>query len=137
MDDLQRAIRLLKEDQYTCVLCMGEALHVSRQRGVRPLLELAGRDFSGYAAADKVVGKATALLYCHLHIRQLHACVISDAALEVLQVHGIHATWDRRVPYIRNRAGDGRCPMELATQDISDPRDALVAIRKKLEELQS
>ena len=83
-----------------------------------------------------MIGKATALLYCLLGIRALYTQVISEAALEVLEAHKINVQWEQRVPYIVNREGTGRCPMELATQDISDPAQAPAAIRAKLKELQ-
>lgn len=136
MDDLKKAKKLLAQEGYTCVLCCGEQLHTSRQRGVRPLMELLQADVSGFSAADRVVGKATALLYCLLGIRRLYAGVISDAAITVLEEHGICAQWDTQVPYIINRDGTGRCPMETATEHISDPKLAPEAIQKKLAELQ-
>ena len=136
MKDLNKAKALLESEGYTCVLCREDSVYSSRHRGVKPLMELLDTDVSGFSAADKVVGKATALLYCLLGIRQLHAKVISDAAIELLQSHGITAQWERRVPYIINRTGDGRCPMELATEHISDPALAPDAIRAKLQQLQ-
>lgn len=136
MNDLNKAKALLEQEDYTCVLCLGDTVHTSRHRGVRPLMELLGTDVSGFSGADKVVGKATALLYCLLGIRQLYAKVISDAAIEVLRAHGIPVQWGTRVAYIVNRTADGRCPMELATEHISDPALAPDAIRKKLKELQ-
>ena len=54
----------------------------------------------------------------------------------MLQAHGIGVQWQTRVPQIQNRQGNGRCPMELATEEISNPEDAPAAIRKKLAELQ-
>lgn len=136
MEDLNKAQRLLAEGGYTCVLCKGDTVHTSHHRGVRPLMELLGDDVSGFSAADKVVGKATALLYCLLGIQALWAGVISDAALKVLEAHGIPVQWRTRVPQIQNREGTGRCPMEQATEGISDPKDAPAAIRAKLAELQ-
>jgi len=136
MDDLTQARKLLQEQGYTCVLCRDGQHYTSRHRGVRPLMDLLEKDLSGFSAADKVVGKATALLYCLLKIRRLYAQVISDAALEVLQAHGIDVVWDRQVPHISNREGTGWCPMEMATQDISDPALAPEAIRNKLKQLQ-
>lgn len=136
MYDLSKAKALLEAEGYTCVLCLGEQIHTSFHRGVQPLMELLETDVSGFSAADKVVGKATALLYCLLGIRQLYAKVISDAAIDVLQAHGIPVQWETRVRYIVNRTGDGRCPMELATEHISDPAMAPAAIRAKLNELQ-
>lgn len=135
MKDLEKAKSVLHSGGYTCVLCKGDLLHTSTRRGVAPLLELLNTDVSGFCAADKVVGKATALLYCLLGIKAVHAGVISQAALQVLRSHKIVATWDTEVAYIQNRTGDGRCPMEQATEGIEDPREALVAIQKKLKEL--
>ena len=86
MNDLEHAKSILQEGGYTCVLCKGEAIHTSYHRGVRPLLELLETDVSGFCAADKVVGKATALLYRLLNVKAVHAQVISQAALQVLQI---------------------------------------------------
>lgn len=135
MKDLEKAKSVLHSGGCTCVLCKGDLLHTSTRRGVAPLLELLNTDVSGFCAADKVVGKATALLYCLLGIKAVHAGVISQAALQVLRSHKIVATWDTEVAYIQNRTGDGRCPMEQATEGIEDPQEALVAIQKKLKEL--
>lgn len=133
----QKAVRLLLEGGFTCVLTDGSRTYTSTRRGVRPLLELveSGTDCAGFYAADKVVGKATALLYCLLKVRSVHALVISESALAVLAHHGIAVTFDQKVPQIRNRAGTGRCPMELATEHIEDPRQAPAAIYRKLREL--
>lgn len=136
MNDLEKAKSILQGSDYTCVLCRGDQIHTSRHRGVRPLLELLETDVSGFCAADKVVGKATALLYRLLKVRAIHAAVISQAALQALQNSGIAVSWDSQVDYIKNRAGDGRCPMEQATEGIDDPQEALIAIRQKLKELQ-
>lgn len=137
MNDLERAKAILQSGSYTCVLCKDDTIHTSNHRGVRPLLELLETDVSGFSAADKVVGKATAMLYRLLKIRAVHAQVISQAALQALKDSHITVTWDFRVDYIKNRAGDGRCPMEQATEGIDDPQAALLAIQNKLKELLS
>ncbi len=137
MNDLDKAKSILESGGYTCVLCKGDAVHTSRHRGVRPLLELLDSGVSGFSAADKVVGKATALLYRLLNVKAVHAQVISRAALQVLESSTIAVSWDSQVEYIKNRAGDGQCPMEQATEGIDDPQEALLAIQKKLKELLS
>ena len=133
--DLTQAIHLLNHGNYTCVLCKNTHIHTSTQQGVKPLMDLLTEDLSGFSAADKVVGKATALLYCLLGIRALHANVISESALEVLTDHQIPTRYTQLVPHISNRARDGRCPMELATQHISDPKDAPDVIRTALKKI--
>lgn len=137
MYELQRAMDLLKAGSYTCVLCGDGHTIADNRRGIRPLLELldSGKDFSDYAAADKVVGKAAAFLYCLLGIRALYAGILSQPALEVLEQAGIPVEYGSLVPAIRNRTGDGFCPMETAVREITAPADAPEAIRKALQRL--
>lgn len=135
--DLAKAKKILCDTGSTCVLCKGGSRVESQLRGVAPLVELLdmGMDFSGYSAADKVVGKATAFLYCLLEVKAVYTPVISQPALEVLQKYGIEAHYDLCVPAILNRRKDGFCPMETATKSISGPEAALAAIHRTLEKL--
>ena len=137
MTDVARAKALLVDSNYTVVLCRGDATHTDTRRGVAPLLALLdrGEDVSGFAAADKVVGKAAAFLYLRLGVAAVHATVISVPAYDLLTAHGVAATYDTLVPAIRNRAGDGYCPMETVTLSLTDAVEAETAIRKRLAEL--
>ena len=134
--DLQNALTTLQKDSCTCVLCRGAIMYTSHNRGVKPLLDWLengiGKDFS---AADKVVGRAAAYLYCLLGIRSLYAQIISQPALAVLEKYNIPTQYDRLVEGIRNRAGDGPCPMEAATADAQPPEQALAMIRETLKKL--
>ena len=137
MTDLERAKALLNEGGYTVVLCHGEVTYTDIRRGVAPLLALLdrGEDVSAFAAADKVVGKAAAFLYLRLGVAAVHAAVMSEPAYDLLTAHGVAVTCDTLVPAIRNRAGDGFCPMETVTLPLTDPVEAEVAIRKRLAEM--
>ena len=130
---------MLAEGGYTVVLCRGEVTHTDTRRGVAPLLALLdrGEDVAAFAAADKVVGKAAAFLYLRLGVAAVHAAVMSEPAYDLLTANGVAATCDTLVPAIRNRAGDGYCPMETVTLPLTDPVEAETAIRKKLAELTS
>lgn len=138
-EDLNTAKALLTGLGYTCVLARENEVRTSFQRGVRPLLEFldSGEDLSGFSAADKVVGKATAFLYCLLGVRAVHAQVLSIPARQVLADHGIACTWDQLVAGIRNRTNTGPCPMEQATGSCITPEEALTAIRATLKKLQA
>ena len=137
MTDLEYARRILKQGSYTCVLCKGADMLCDTRRGVKPLLELldSEKDLRGFSAADKVVGKAAAHLYHLLGVREVYAGVISEPAKAVLGNCGICVTYAKCVPHIQNRTQTGLCPMESAVWDISDPRDALNAIRATLKHL--
>jgi hypothetical protein len=135
--DLERAKEILTQSGSTCVLCRGEITYTTTQRGVAPLLIWleSGVDTCGFSAADKVVGKAAALLYCLLGVRRVYGTVMSDAAVKVLRRNGIEVYWDRLTDGIRNRAGTGPCPLEAATLAIDDPEEALPVILATLSQL--
>ena len=138
-DDLQNARQMLDVGDYTCVLCRGSRFYTSTQRGVAPLLTWldAGTSLEGFSAADRVVGKATAYLYCLLGVSRVYARVMSKPALEVLQQNRIAASWDTLVEGIENRQKTGPCPMEHATRGCTSPEEALEAIRETLRRLQT
>lgn len=137
MTDLDAARKTLLTGEYTCVLCHNDLLRTSTRRGVAPLLAWleAGDVPPGFSAADKVVGRATAFLYCLLGAKAVYAAVISRGALQVLEENGIAVTYDQQVDSIRNRQNDGVCPMEAATQSVTRPQDAPAAIYAALEAL--
>lgn len=137
-EDLEKAKRLLAQTGGTCVLCRDDVVYESSARGIQPLLDWLdeGADTWACSAADKVVGKAAAHLYCLLGVRRVHGNVMSLAAVKLLRRNSVEAYWDTLAETIRNRAGTGLCPMEQATLDIDEPEEALPVIRAALERLQ-
>jgi hypothetical protein len=126
VNDLRRATQLLAAGSDSCVLCRGEDTLVSGQRGVAPLVDwLAdGVDLRGFSAADRVVGRAAALLYAVAGVVAVHADLASQPGLAVLAAHGIHCQADTTVPGILNRNRTGPCPMETAVAGIDQPKIA-------------
>lgn len=133
--DLETARWRLKEKGCTCVLCRETVCYESHTRGIAPLLDFldSGMDMHGFSAADKVVGRGAAFLYCLLGIHALYAPVISRDALEILESRGIRVVWQQITEGILNRKKNGLCPMETATAGLTDPRQALQAMRHALE----
>ncbi len=139
MADIDIAKQLMTDCRYTCVLCKGDKLHISEKSGVAPMMELieAGMDLNGFSAADKVVGKAVALLFVLAGIAEVFAETISSHAIAVLEKHNIPFSYKSAVEKIINRTGDGFCPMESATIDIEDPKEAYEAVKAELEVLKT
>ena len=132
--DTEKALAALRQGGYTCVVCCSDTFHTATVRGVRPLLDWLDSDISlsGFCAADKVVGRAAAFLYCLLDVSEVYAHVMSRPAAEVLLAHGISVCADTFTDGIINRKGTGPCPFEAAVMDITDPDAALLTIRNKL-----
>ncbi len=137
MKDLKNAKEILQNGNFTCVLCKDDICHTTTERGVKPLVRwlTEGTDLRGFSAADRVVGKATAYLYCLLGVRAVHSRVMSGAAARVLEENGIATSQDTLVENIINRQGTGICPFEEAVWEIQEPQNALTAIRDKMEQM--
>jgi len=135
--ELEKARQLLDNGNHTCVLLGGETVITDDRRGIRPLMELLERQVNvkDYFAADKVVGKAAAFLYCLLGVKAVYAHVISQPAADVFVRAGIALEYGILVSAIRNRTDTGFCPMETAVLEISDPQDALQALKTALRKL--
>ena len=136
-DNTEKARDILVKNGYTCVLCRGsEELH-SNLRGVKPLIDFieSGINFNGFSAADKTVGLGAAHLYLLLGISSVWAKVISQGAKEILEKNGVEVSFEEEVPYIINRRGDGRCPIETAVGGIACPSEALKVIKEALSRL--
>ena len=129
--NLTKALDLLNSGNYTCVACKEEVVYTTTQRGVAPLLNWldSKTDLKDFSAADRVVGRGAAFLYCLLGVKEVYALVMSRPAAEVLQSHGILADAGTFVEGIINRTGTGPCPFEAAVMDIQDTQEALNAIR--------
>ena len=135
--NLKKALDLLNSGNYTCVACKEEVVYTTTQRGVAPLLNWldSKTDLKDFSAADRVVGRGAAFLYCLLGVKEVYALVMSRPAAEVLQSHGILADAGTFVESIINRTGTGPCPFEAAVWDITDPALALQAIHRKMTEM--
>ena len=133
--DLRRAIALLKSGEYTCVLAKGERIYTSRERGVAPMLGYLAEhlNLQGFAVADRIVGRAAAMLFVLAGIEEAYGEVMSKGAAEYLRQRGIGASFGVETERIINRAGNGSCPMEAAVAGIDDPVAGYDAIRKQRE----
>lgn len=135
-NDLSYVRGQLEHNGYTLFLRADEKTYCSQDNGIAPLLRLVGTDdWKGAYAADKIVGKAAAMLYVLLGVKAVYAEVLSESAKAVFERYGIAYEYGTLTEKIINRMGTGLCPMELAVSEIDDPADAPDAIRAKIAQL--
>lgn len=136
-EDMKKALSLLNEQALTLAAVKENETITSRERGVKPLIELIdeGKTLEGFSAADKVVGAAAAYLYVLLGVKELYANVISRKAANIMEKYGIYTEYNTLAEAIKNRQRTGFCPMETAVSEAVSPENALILIRAKLKEL--
>ncbi|MBQ2906997.1 MAG: DUF1893 domain-containing protein [Bacteroidales bacterium] len=127
---------LLKDFNTIAIYKSDGSLVVSHDRGVAPLMNLLKNDKSQLKdsiVADKVIGKAAALLMAYAHVKEVYTPIVSSPALKVFKEHNICIHYDMEVERIINRKGDGLCPMETLCLDVDNPEDAYIRIKCELE----
>ncbi len=135
MTDIETAVQALPG--HTLVLCRNGNVWKSDLRGVAPMVDRlqSGADLHGYSAADKVVGRAAAMLFIVAGVVAVYAETMSLAAEELLHRHGIATSCGERTDRIQNRDRTDICPMEKAVADTEDVTEGVARIYAKLKEL--
>ena len=125
---------LLTENNTIVIYKSDASLIVSDERGVTPLMKILSDDktqLKDAIVADKVIGKAAALLMIYGSVKEVYTPTISAPAIEVFLNHNITLHYDKVVDRIINRKGDGLCPMETLCLDIEKPDEAYLLLSTK------
>ncbi|MCL2107410.1 MAG: DUF1893 domain-containing protein [Oscillospiraceae bacterium] len=142
MDNILRSLLLtaqevLLQGEHSCVVCdAGGMWRTSKEPGIRPVLRWLREDSQSLkeaVAADKVVGRAAAMLFAHGGAKALWAELISDAALDFLAGTDIVYAYGARVPAILNREGTSTCPMEERALRCETAAEAFEMFDKMIE----
>ena len=136
MTDIELAKKSLPG--HSVALCLGSTVITDDRRGVASLLGLIdeGRDLRGCSAADKIVGKAAAMLFVKLGAAEVWADVASESGMSFLKAHGIRCGCRVLVKKIINRDGTGQCPMDSTVAETDDVEAGILLLRQKLKTLQ-
>lgn len=126
MTDVESAKSRLLSSGASLVLSKDGRLYEYNGQGIAPLVSLlnSGKLFKGYSAADKVIGKAAALLMVYGGIESVYAGVISVTALRVFERFGTKISYGKLTDFIENRTKTGLCPMEQKALPLSSPEEA-------------
>ncbi|MBN2557651.1 MAG: DUF1893 domain-containing protein [Clostridia bacterium] len=122
--NLDIASSKLSEGPYSCVIASrGRIVMSSEKRGVAPLVDyiMNFKSDSDSSLADKVIGKAAALLCVKAGFKNIFTRVVSTPAKDILGSYGIDCIYLEEVPFIKNRAGTGLCPMEHLSRGVDSP----------------
>ncbi|MCL2636915.1 MAG: DUF1893 domain-containing protein [Oscillospiraceae bacterium] len=134
MTDLEKARALLADGSFgNCILYRNGTIHASHGKGIAPMLEFleAGIDMTDFSAADTVVGKALAFLFVHAGVKEVYADVMSESAVKILSLYRVRHVHGELVEQIKNRAGNGICPMESAVENIEGHDEAYEILKAK------
>lgn len=133
----QAKAALVGEITFAAVLADGR-LVTSEKKGIAPMMAMLQeneKSLQGACVADRVIGRAAALLMEKGGVAAAFGEVVSSHALDVFQQSGISFTYGKEVAYIINRTKTGMCPMEETVLEIADAEAAYLALQQKAAQL--
>ena len=140
MQDLEIAKKRLNTERLTLSIVKDRnIIFESAAHGISGLLDAIeenGDSLEASSVADRIAGKAAALLCIYAKVKAVYAATLSQKAKEVLEEQHVYHEWDNIVENIFNADKTAVCPFEkLATETLS-PSDAygkLKALQARLE----
>lgn len=137
MHDLETAKKILFEKNYSLVVVKnGEVIFTSREKGIKPLLSAVlekEETIEEGSLADKVIGKAAAMLCIRAGFKSVFADIMSESAVELLEKSDIKYEYNTKVQYILNRNKSDMCPVEKIAQSHEDTAKLIGDIKKFLQ----
>jgi hypothetical protein len=141
MTDIEIAKTELFEENLTlAVVKNGVLLYSTKSHRISGFLEAidrCGENLCGASVADRVVGKAVALLCAYARVKVVYAVVLSRKALSVLKQSKVCVFWNELVENVLDEKKTGVCPLEKAAAQISSPDVAFKILRGLRETLKS
>jgi len=133
MDDLELAENELKSRNINLVIVKnGAVIYQSTASGMKGLLQAIeeyDEDLAVTAVADKIVGRAAAMLCVYSKVKSVFAITMSEGALKLLTKNRVGHKFERYVHKLMNSQGTDICPFERAIRDIDDPKEAFKTLR--------
>jgi ribosome biogenesis protein Tsr3 len=141
MNDLQKAKKTLTTKKLTlCIIKNGRIVFETRRHGISGFLdaiEKNSKTLEASSVADKVAGKAIALLCAYAKVNAIYAATMSSKAQTLLKQYHVQHEWHRLVEDILDKDRTDVCPFEKMAEQTSDPADAYERFKTLQESLRN
>ena len=138
LDDLTIARKVLAERSANIVVVRdGMILFTGWSKGLRDLAKItleSPRILYGSSIADRIVGKAAAIIFTVNGVKAVYALTLSKHALRELERSRIEFHYERLVSHIEGPS-EGICPFEKLVMDIIDYNEAYRRLIERFREL--
>ena len=136
MQDLELAEHRLKQKNLDLVIAKdGRIIFENGSPGIGALLhaiEKLGKEAIGSSVADRIVGRAAAMLCAYSKVASVFAVMMSEEGIKVLEDNKIHYRFENRVQNILNQEGTDICPFEKLVMGFVKPEEAYKKLKSFL-----
>jgi hypothetical protein len=139
MQDLELAKKQLYDKHLTLAIVKNGVVvyetDAHRISGFMRAIDTFGSQLCGASVADKVAGKALALLCVYAGIREVYAEVLSKKAQEIFDQNQVIYQWLQIVDNVLDLNKTSVCPFEKAAAEITNPDESYEAFKALLEKM--
>jgi hypothetical protein len=139
MQDLEIAKKRLYDKDLTLVIVKngGIVFETNSQKisGFVGAIEMFNAQLNGASVADRVAGKALALLCAYAGIQEVYAELLSRKAKAVLVANEIPFEFKDMIDNVLDVNKKDICPFEKVADSVSTPKDAYGAFKTLLEKM--
>ncbi|MBM0046060.1 DUF1893 domain-containing protein [Anaerococcus sp. mt242] len=136
MNNINLAKTTLLENNHSIVVVKEDkVVYKSDKNGLLPIIDIYDSDeniLKGAAVADKVIGRAAALILIKANISELYTELISENAISILDDTNIKYQYNKKVKEIRNRDNTDMCPMEKLSLSTDDADQLIAKVKEKI-----
>jgi len=133
--DLNLAKQRLTQKNLSLVIAKKSGvLFETESHGISGLLKAIKQlqnNMAGSSVADRIVGRAAALLLVYSGVVAVFAVTASDGGIEVLKNNHVFHEFRRQVPYILDSKRVDVCPFEKLVAKFSDPKEAYEELKAR------
>jgi hypothetical protein len=124
--------RLIQKDLSLVIVKDAKVLFETDSHGIGDLLKAINQiqnQMKGSSVADRIVGRAAALLFVFSGVQAVFAVTASDGGIEVLKKNSVFCEYESRVTSVLNLKRTDVCPFEKLVAKLSSPEKAYEALK--------
>lgn len=134
--DLRLARRRLHETNLNLVIVKKERVVFETEAhgigGFLLAIERLGKKMVGSAVADRIVGRAAALLCAYGEVASVFAVTTSEDGIQILRENNIPYEYEKLVSNILSYDRTDICPFEKLTTDLKNPEEAYAKLKQEV-----
>jgi hypothetical protein len=126
--------RLLQKKLSLIIVNNGKVLFETESHGIGDLLKAINKlqdSMKDSSVADRIVGRAAALLFVFSGVAAVFAVTASEGGIEVLKKNSVFCEYENSVTNVLNLKKTDVCPFEKLVAKLSNPEKAYEVLKVK------
>jgi hypothetical protein len=124
--------RLIQKNLSLVIVKNCKVLYETESHGIGDLLKAINQiqnQMKGASVADRVVGRAAALLFVFSGVKAVFAVTASDGGIDVLKESSVFCEYENRVTGVLDLKRTDVCPFEKLVAKLSSPEKAYETLK--------